>query len=478
MIHDKQRCWFDFFPSRRIEIQQVDEHVSSDGGLVVFRELDQKLGLTQSFSEMIVDRRVNPKQPLTSVVRQRIFGILAGYEDQNDHDTLRGDPVFKMIADRTVDDNDLASQPTISRLENAVTPRDLLNLEDWFINAFVNSFDEPPRRVTIDVDTIADPAHGAQQLTFFNGFYNQNQYQIRAITCAENEQIVLPELLFGTAPVAVGIGEQLLRVIDVLRSRYPDLEIHIRADSGFATPELYEPLESRAGVTYSIGYQMNPLMQKKSEELLENAKVAYEQTGEEQRRFMHFRHRSRYWKRERDLVVKCEVNAAGETNRRAIITNRPGAAQYPDGTYQEYADRGESENRNKELSVDLGGDRLSDHRYMANLFRLMMHTVAYNLLARLRAVTSLPDTTPEFDEKGMPHEASSEYNKRTQRNRRRRRDPLARGQAMTWRMLIIKVAARVVTRSRCIRLLIPSHWPHANHLFRVSRLLACYHPSG
>ena len=153
MIRDAQPALFEFFPRKSIEVQQVDEQVSSDGGLVVFRELDQKLTLTESFAGQIEDGRSDPTQSLLSVIRQRVFGILAGYEDQNDHDTLRSDPVFKLIADRAPDDKDLASQPTISRVENSVTPSDLLRLEDWFIDRFVESFDEPPTRITLDIDT-------------------------------------------------------------------------------------------------------------------------------------------------------------------------------------------------------------------------------------------------------------------------------------------------------------------------------------
>ncbi|MEM6692827.1 MAG: IS1380 family transposase [Planctomycetota bacterium] len=476
MVHDLQPALFDFFPGSTVEIRQVDEHVSCDGGLVAFRELDHKLQLTQSFAKAISDARTDPTHSLLSVIRQRIFGIIGGYEDQNDHDTLRSDPVFKLIADRTVQDRDLASQPTISRVENAVTPADLLALEDWFINAFVDSFDEPPSKLTLDIDTFADPTHGEQQLTFFNGFYGQYMYQERVITCAENEQVVLPSLLFGTANVALAADDDLLRVIDALRKRYPNVEVHVRADSGFAKPYIYEALESRPGVTYSIGYQMNVQMREFTDELKCVAESAFEQTGEEQRRFMHRRHRARSWTRERDLVFKCEVTREG-TNRRVVVTNRAGAEQYPDGVYQEYGDRGESENRNKELSLDLFAGRLSDHRYMANLFRMMLHCVSYNLLAKLRGIVSDPLEQPEdFD--GIPFEACSDLHKRTYRNRNRRHDPLGRGQAMTWRMLIVKVAGRVELLSRKVRLLIPSSWPHWRYLHRVSVALSGYRASG
>jgi hypothetical protein len=477
MIHDAQAILFDFLPGRSVEIQQVDEDVSTDGGLVVFRELDQKLGLTESFASQIEDGRSDPAQSLLSVIHQRIFGIIAGYEDQNDHDTLRSDPVFKLIAGRTADDPDLASQPTISRVENSVTPADLLRLEDWFIERFVESFDTPPSRITLDIDTFADAAHGNQQLTFFNNFYKKNIFQVRVITCAENDQIVLPVLLHGTAHASIGAANDLTRVITALRRRFPDIEIHVRADGGFAVPNLYEALESLVGVTYSIGYQMNTAMRKKCDELMDLRLQQFEQSGQPARNFMHLSHQSRGWSRSRDLVIKCEANDQG-TNRRIVVTNRAGAEQYPDGTYQEYSDRGESENRNKELTVDLCADRLSDHRYMANLFRTMMHALSCNLLARLRAVVSDPPVDPGPDSEGVPLEAGSDNRQRTAHNRRRRRDPLGRGRAMTWRTLVIKVAARVVTTARCVRLLIPSSWPHARYLSKVSGALAAYSPSG
>ena len=376
-----------FFPGRAIEFHQVEEQVSSDGGLVVFRELDQKLGLTDSFAAQIRDGRCDPAHSLLSVIRQRVFGIVAGYEDQNDHDTLRSDPVFKLVAGRTQHDPDLASQPTISRVENSVTPADLLRLEDWFLERFVESFDEPPRRITLDIDTFADTAHGQQQLTFFNNFYKRNIYQVRVITCAENDQIVLPVLLHGTAHVSLAAADDLTRAIEALRRRFPDIEIHVRADAGFAVPSLYETLESLVGVTYSIGYQMNRLMREKCDELMNLTLQQFEENQQPTKNFMHLSHQARGWSHARDLVIKCEVNDQG-TNRRVVVTNRAGASQYPDGTYQEYGDRGESENRNKELTVDLCADRLSDHRYMANLFRTMMHALSCNLLSRLRSIVS------------------------------------------------------------------------------------------
>jgi hypothetical protein len=181
-----------FHAQKTIQLEPVQEHLSTDTGLLLFRQLDEQVGLTAAFAAQLKEVRSDPDHPILQMVRSRVYGILAGYEDQNDHDALRSDAVFKLLAGRLPDEEDLASQPTISRFENAVTPRDLLNLEAWFLQRFVDSFDEPPREITLDIDLFDDPAHGQQQLVLFHGFYNQYQYLVRVITCAENDALVMP----------------------------------------------------------------------------------------------------------------------------------------------------------------------------------------------------------------------------------------------------------------------------------------------
>ena len=451
--------------------------MSSDGGLIAFHQIDQKLRWTESLTDLISDPRTDPKHSALSIVRQRVFGIIAGYEDQNDHDSLRSDPVFKLIADRSPEDEDLASQPTISRLENAVTASNLLQMEDWFIDQFVESFDQEPAEITLDIDTFDDPAHGNQQLVLFHGFYNQYQYQVRAITCAENDMVVLPSLLFGSAHASLGAADDLRRVIEKIRQRFKHVTIHVRADSGFAVQEMYTTLESLAGVLYSIGYQMNPRVQRESDEVFQQSIAAFESTGEPQRNFELLDYRATTWPRSRSVVVKCEVQSAG-TNRRAVVTNRPGAKVCPSGVYDEYADRGESENRNKELKCELCCDRLSDHRFMANLFRVMMHCVAANLLVRLRQLVEVEPELDEFANAEIPLEAESAAKKRRHHTRRRRRDPLGQGHACTWRTHVIKVACRVIVSTRRVRVQISSSWPWASHLRRIGEVLSSYQPPG
>ena len=337
-IQSADQLHFGFWQGKSVEIEQVNESLTTDAGLLAFEQLDRKLGWLAGFSELIEDRRARCDHTIETVVQQRVYGILAGYEDQNDHDTLRSDSMFKLIAGRTPDEDDLASQPTISRIENLVTATDLLRLESWFIDRFVESFDTEPSQVTLDIDTFDDPTHGQQQLTFFHGFYDQYQYQVRAITCAENDMTVLPVLLFGSAHASLGATEDLQRVIQALRSRFPDVKIHVRADSGFASPRLYRMFEELSGVTYSIGYTMNKKIQRLSKDLLDQTVVEYEESGEPQRAFMLLDYQAESWEITRPVVVKCDVNAQG-TNRRAVVTNRPGVTVCPQGVYDEYVDR-------------------------------------------------------------------------------------------------------------------------------------------
>ena len=177
---------FDFFPSRPVEIEVSPAPLSSDAGLLPVRQLDEHLRLTEQFAAAIEDRRdpTFTEHALPTMVRQRIYGIVADYADQNDHDTLRSDPVFKLIADRLPDDPDLSSQPTLSRFENAVSIPDLWRLRDVLVDVFLQSFAQPPRHLTLDLDAFDDPAHGEQQLIMFHGYYDQYQYLPIVITCA------------------------------------------------------------------------------------------------------------------------------------------------------------------------------------------------------------------------------------------------------------------------------------------------------
>ena len=469
-----QSAWqlsFDFFGSTVVVVQPLAEQVSSDAGLLPFRQLDERLEWTQQFAAALTDRRHGGyiDHTFVEMTRARIYGILAGYADQNDHDVLRSDPIFKLICGRSIDGDDLASQPTLSRFENAIGHGCFFALQDVFLDQFIASFDKPPTHLTLDIDPFDDPTHGQQQLTFFHGYYDQYQYLPRVITCAENDLVLTVCLLHGTAHAALGAQDDLAYVLGRLRQVWPDVQIHLRGDSGFGTPTMYAGCE-QLDIDYTLGIGMNTTLKKRTDALLAEAVAAWEKTGQPQRLFTAFWYQAQSWSTQRWVVVKCEAHAQG-TNRRAVVTNRPGAFVLPGAAYEAYADRGESENRNKELKRGLQADRLSDHRYFANLFRLYLHAAAYNLLVRLRhAVADPPLPSPPHD---VPIEALGGRPRRQWHNRRREHDPLGEGQPCTWRTRLIKVAARVRQSTRRVIVELSSSWPYLEQFQKIGqRLLA------
>ncbi len=462
-----QSVWqksFEFF-RKPVVVKSGHATLTSDAGLLPIRQFDEAIGLTEQFADALTELRYGPSitHSMHQMVRTRIFGILADYPDQNDHDVLRSDPVFKLIAGRSPEDEDLASQPTLSRFENAIDVPSLLRLQDVLIDQFIASFDEPPTQITLDIDPFDDPTHGEQQLTLFHGYYGQYQYLPRAITCAENDLVVMVCLLFGTAHAALGADDDIEHLVGRLREAFPDVRIVLRADSGFATPTMYDACE-RLNIDFTIGIGMNTTLKRLSDPLLQQVVERFEATGESQREFCAFWYRAQSWPAQRWVVVKCEANRQG-TNRRAVVTNRPGGRVLPGAAYDAYADRGESENRNKELKCGLQADRLSDHRYMANLFRLYLHTTAYNLLARMRRLVADPIPQSTADE--VPVEAVGGHRRRQLHNRRRRHDPLGEGQPCTWRTRLIKVAARVTERARRVLVELSAGWPYLESYRRV-----------
>ena len=275
------RLSFDFFPSRPVEVELSISPLTSDAGLLPFRQFDDRIRLTEQFAAALEDRR-DPafvEQSMLSMVRQRIYGILADYEDQNDHDTLRSDPIFKIIADRLPGDPDLASQPTLSRFENAVSIPDLWRLRDILVDLFIQSFDQPPRHLTLDVDPFDDPAHGVQQLIMFHGYYEQYQYLPIVFTCAENDMVLLAGLRHGTCEASLGADNDLHYLRRRSRVAGLDVHIHVRGDSGLGVPRMYIACRE-LGLSYTFGIGMNSRLRDLSDALLKVAVADYEKTGD------------------------------------------------------------------------------------------------------------------------------------------------------------------------------------------------------
>lgn len=505
---------FDFLGDLPVVIEASKAALSSDAGLLPFRQFDKQIGLTRAFAAALHDPRVPSMIDHTfeEMTRARIYGILAGYEDQNDHDILRTDPVMKLVTGRSPADAPLASQPTLSRFENLIDIPSLKRLRDVFVDQFLTSFAEPPRRLTIDFDAVDDPAHGAQQLVLFHGYYEQYQYLPLVVTCAENDQIVRLSLRPGSVHAALGAEDDLEYLVKRLRARWPDVVIHIRGDSGFGMPWMLN-MSQRLGVDYSYGLAANAVLKRLSDGLLKQAEAAYEADRQQakqegrttpptRRLFDAFWYKAESWPYPRWVIVKAEANAQG-SNRRFVVTNRPGACVLPEAAYDDYTGRGESENRNKEFKCGLAMDRLSDHRFMANYFRLYLHAAALNLLARLRQVIALPlgaqeraidalsnswpdesFTTPapssatqpsdigmSATDQELPAQALPEPARRRYFDRRRSHDPLGQGQPATWRLLFIKIAAEVVVSHRRILIRLSASWPYLHYFQKVCRRL-------
>jgi len=463
-IQSAQRFLFDFLDPLPVEVEVHDAPLTSDAGLLPLRQFDQRIGLTAAFAAALSDPREADatQHSFLEMVRMRLFGILADYEDQNDHDTLRHDPVFKLLADRTPDAAALASQPTLSRFENAIDIPSLKRLRDVFIDQFIASFATPPRQLTFDIDAVDDPAHGHQQLALFHGYFDQYQYFPSFVTSADADQLVMISLRHGSAHAALGADDDLEYLVRRLRQAWPGIEIYVRGDAGYGMPWMYHVCE-RLSIWYTFGLASNAVLLRETEALLAEAVQRFAETGTPQRLFTGFWYQAGTWTTPRWVIAKAEAQALG-TNQRFIVSNRPGARILFEPAYDAYAARGESENRNKELKRDLAMDRLSDHRFLANYFRLYLHGAAFNLLVRLRR--EIADPPPV--EGPLPVEAWTGAARQRYQCLRRRSDPLGEGQPWTWRTLLIKVAATVTTSTRRVLVRLSGSWPHLDHFRRIS----------
>jgi hypothetical protein len=360
--------------------------LTSDGGLPWLAEADTGLGLCAALAAVIPEWRRGPvRHPLATLVRQRVFQIACGYEDQDDADTLRTDPLLKLVCGRLPEtDADLASQPTLSRLENAVDARACVRLAYTLLDLYLRERERaaggPPRRILLDLDSTADPTHGDQEGTAYHGFYQQHMYHPLLVFDGDTNQLIAAVLRRGNAHASRGAVGILRRVVRALRGRWPGVVIEIRADSGFAIPALYTFCE-RVGIGYTIGLVPNPRLEALAQDLLAEAQTdSAAQDGAKVRLAGEAPYRAGSWERERRVVYKAEVLPKGP-NTRFVVTSR---TDRPLALYDWYVDRGEPELWIKDFKRACFADRLSCHRFLANQFRLLLHAAAYWLLDTLR----------------------------------------------------------------------------------------------
>ncbi|HEV2456932.1 MAG TPA: IS1380 family transposase [Ktedonobacterales bacterium] len=358
--------------------------LTSDGGLVWLAQADDHLGLSAAFSRQIRDWRRGPvHHPLRLLVRQRILQIACGYEDQDDADTLRHDPLLKLVCGRLPERGaDLASQPTLSRLENAADGRTCYRLAQTLIDVYLQERERAgvPDHVLLDLDSTADPTHGEQEGSSYHGYYRQHMYHPLLIFDGHTNQLITAVLRHGTVHASHGVVAILSRLLTALRRRWPAVHVELRADSGFAVPALYDYCE-REHLDYTIGLAPNSRLQALASPLVEQAKQQHTATGAKVRLLAEGLYAADSWAHERRVIYKAEEVEKG-SNLRFVVTSRTDLD--PLALYNWYVRRGEPELWIKDLKDACFADRLSCHRFWANQFRLLLHAAAYWLLDTLR----------------------------------------------------------------------------------------------
>jgi len=357
--------------------------LTSDGGLCWLAEADAVLGICDALAAEIPEWRRRPgRHSLGALIRQRVFQIACGYEDQNDATTLRSDPLLKLVCGRLPNETDLASQPTLSRLENAVDATACYRLALALVHLYLQERERDgiPERIVLDLDGTDDPAHGKQEGVAYHGFYGQYMYHPLLIFDGDTGQLITAVLRPGTCHASRGALAILKRLIRLLRARWPQVTIEVRGDSGFAVPALYAYLDQQH-ISYTIALGRNPRLEAMAAPLAEQATQERAETGEKVRLFSEGQYQADSWDQERRVVYKAEALEKG-LNLRFVVTTRD---DEPEQLYTWYTRRGDRpELCIKDLKDGCFADRLSCHRFWANQFRLLLYSAAYWLLDTIR----------------------------------------------------------------------------------------------
>jgi hypothetical protein len=420
--------------------------LTSDGGLPLLREVDRRIGLLDAINAALLD----PRCPWLTVhdqrtlLAQRLFALAAGYEDLNDHQTLRNDTLLQMLTDRPLkagqkEGDPLSSPPTLCRLENRVTRGDLLRLAAVLVEQFVASHPTPPDRLVLDFDATNDPVHGEQEGRFFHGYYDQYCFLPLYVTCGQ--QLLVAYLRPANIDGAKHSRAVLKLLVTRFRQVWPNVKIIFRADSGFCRWRLLRWAD-RHGVDYIIGLAKNVRLKRLARRSMITARWQHRRTGQKQRLFEEFSYAAETWDRPRRLIAKAEHTDGGE-NPRFVVTSLLGD---PQALYDElYCQRGDAENRIKEQQLGLFADRTSCHDFLANQFRVLLSAAAYVLVETLRRV-------------GL---AGTE---------------LACAQVSTIRLKLLKIGGRIVRSVRRIVMHLASGFPLRETFKTVLRQLQDWRP--
>ena len=375
---------FQGYSGKKLEADFDGGTVTSDGGVLFLRAVEARIGIIRKYSDSLQDTRCQGKidHTIPDMLGQRIYQIACGYEDGNDCNELRSDPGFKTACERLPEsDPDLASQPTMSRLENTIRKADIYRLSEALLDSFIGSYGKKkPVSIILDMDDTDDTTHGNQQQSLFNGYYNDYCYMPLHVYEGNTGKLIASLLRTGRRMNGREIVSILKRLGQRIRKAWPKRGILFRGDSHFGCPEVYQWVEAN-DVDYTGGSSVNKRFKDMTDGLLSYTRADYNATGKTAKRFAETVYRASSWSKDRRIIIKAEVGPQGD-NLRFVATNLTG--NRPAVIYKTmYCARGRCELFIKNHKTYLKSDRTSCHRFVANQFRLLLHSAAYVLLHTL-----------------------------------------------------------------------------------------------
>jgi hypothetical protein len=429
----KQMMLFKDISGKKVVADFDGGDVSSDAGLLFLREVESRMEIIKGIANVLKDKR-HPgyvRHQFVHLLTQRVFQIASGYEDANDSDDLKNDPIMKIVCEKL--DTSLASQPTMCRFENSFSRTDLYRIAQVFVDVFIDSYETPPEGIVLDIDDTDDPTHGSQQLSFFNAYHGSYCFMPLHIYEGKSGKLITTILRTGKRPSGKEIAMILKRIVERIREAWPQVGIIVRGDSHYGCPEVFEFCETHH-LSYVLGITPHNPMLKKAQLLSDQVKELFALKNEPVKLFGEFYYQANSWKSPQRIICKAEHNDKG-ANIRFIVTNLEN--NHRRMIYKTiYCGRGAMELMIKEHKNHLRSDKTSCSSFLANQFRLFLHSMAYVLLHRFR----------------------ERHLKNTQ---------FAKAQFDTIRLKILKLGARVRQLSTKIKIHLPTSCPYQEDLFRI-----------
>lgn len=425
---------FSTLKNRKIEVNFKGGDISSDGGVLLLREADRRLGISDGIAKLFPDQR-DPSRithHVLTMLKQRVYGIALGYEDLNDHDTLRHCPALQTAIDRL---DNMASSATLCRFENSVDRKFVIEAHMLMVDKFIESYTETPKQLILDFDATDDEIHGHQEGRHYHGYYRHHCFLPLYVFC--NKKLLVSYLRTSNQDQAKHSWAILAMLVKRLRQSWPDVEIILRGDSGFCRHKMLDWCDKH-GVGYIVGQAQNGRLNKLLEPTMQQAREEYSKAQIKQRHFTEFLYQAGSWSHERKIIGKAEVTNMGE-NPRYIVTNVSGT---PADLYEKiYCERGNMENRIKEQQLELFADRTSCHKWWPNQFRMILSSLAYTLVEYIR----------------------DKFLQGTE---------LAVAQVGTIRLKLFKIGAIVIRNTRRIKFLLSSSYPYQSLWNSIMQKLA------